>query len=103
MYIGVDAIKRHLNIDHDFDDEYLLELIPVAEDAVSEHIKQDLTSLEVEGVLPSRLLHAIRLKVGNLYNNRESITYGAPVHVPLTYHYLLQPFKKYKRNAVGTT
>ena len=52
------------------------------------------------GAGKSALLSAIKLLVGDLYNNRESVAFAAPHEVPRTLHYLLQPYRKYD---VGTS
>lgn len=47
MYITLNQIKKHLNIDENFDDDnvYLTELLEVAEDVVQEHIDCNLIDL----------------------------------------------------------
>ncbi len=99
MYIGIEKIKKHLNIDTDFNDdnEYLLALEDVAEKAVEKHINQKLSSLceENGGDLPSPLLHAILLFIGNLYLSRESISFSSVIEVPMSYNYLLDLYKNY--------
>ena len=99
MFVSLGEIKKHLNIDNDFNDdnEYLLALEEVAEKAVQKHINQKLSLLAEEngGELPSPLLHAIKLFVGNLYLSRESISYSSVVEVPMSYNYLLDLYKNY--------
>lgn len=99
MYVNLAQIKKHLNIDSDFneDDTYLLTLAEVAEKAVEKHINQRLSSLceESGGELPPPLLHAILLFIGNLYLSRESITYSSVTEVPMSYNYLLDLYKNY--------
>lgn len=39
--------------------------------------------------------------VGNLYANRESVSFNAiPYKIPFSYEYLLQPYKNFKRICV---
>lgn len=91
MYLTLQQVKKHLNIDHNEDDQYLADLITVAEDAVRNDL--NLTSLsEIEdnvGMLPASVIQAMLLLVGTLYANRESVTYGTPNVVPHAYQYLL--------------
>ena len=98
MYLTLSDIKRHLNIDSSFtdDDEYLTFLYDVAERTVQRHIDSNLEALaEEEGTLPKPLLHAMLLYIGNLYAQRESISYSSVIDVPFSYDYLLSLFKNY--------
>lgn len=100
MYINLETIKKHLNIDSFFteDDEYLMLLEDVAEKAVSKHIDCNLSELQDgNGGLPSPLLHAILLLVGNMYMQRESISFSNATEVPLSYSYLLDLYKDYSK------
>lgn len=98
MYLDLDIIKKHLNLDDDFvaDDEYLKQLAEVAENAVSIHIDRDFLELEdEEGNLPPALQHALLLLIANYYNNRESVTNVSANNIPFSYNYLLDLFKNY--------
>lgn len=97
MYITVDEAKKHLNIDDSFtdDDNYISGLILVAEDAVSKHLDIALDDLVVDGKLPSAIIHSILLMVGNLYANREPVSYSSVAKVPFTLEYLLGLYKRY--------
>lgn len=98
MYLDLEIIKKHLNLDDDFvaDDEYLKQLAEVAENAVSIHIDRDFSELEdVEGNLPPALQHALLLLIANYYNNRESVTNVSANNIPFSYNYLLDLFKNY--------
>lgn len=99
MYLTLEQIKKHLNIDSSFtdDDDYLLFLYEVAERTVQRHIDSNLSSLAVEegGELPTPLLHAMLLYIGNLYAQREAISYSSVIDVPFSYDYLLSLFKNY--------
>ncbi len=105
MYIDLETIKKHLNIDSQFtdDDEYLTMLENVAEVSVEKHIDKGLTELEDgEGNLPSPLKQAMLLFIGNMYLSRESVTFGNAVEIPLSYNYLLDLYKDYsKKEDVG--
>lgn len=97
MYITVKEAKKHLNIDDSFtdDDKYITDLINVAEDAVSKHLDIALNALMVGGTLPPAITHSILLMVGNLYANREPVSYTSIAKVPYTLEYLLGLYKNY--------
>ena len=91
MYVTLQQAKRHLNIDDSFkdDDNYILGLINVAEDAVAKNEDIALKDMIEGGELPSSIIHSILLLVGNLYNNREATSYSVVSEVPYTYKYLI--------------
>lgn len=91
MYTLLNDVKEHLLIDKDFhdDDNYLISLIEVCEDAVEKDLGYKYTTILEEGRLPKSVSQAILLLIGNFYNNREAVVYGSPVEVPLAYRYLL--------------
>ena len=98
MLVNLDILKKHLNIDADFkeDDEYITLLEGVAEDLVQKHIDKNLdTIIDEEGELPKPLLHAILLFVGNMYDNRESVSYATPREVPQSLTYILNMYRDY--------
>ena len=99
MYVSVQLLKKHLNIDDEFtdDDNYLSVLEEVAEKTVQRHICQLLSEIEdEEGHIPAPLCQAIMLYAGVLYNSRESVAFGGnPVDVPHTYEYLINLYKNY--------
>lgn len=98
MYIQLDLAKKHLNIEDDFieDDEYILSLIDVAESAVRVHINEDFASIAEKngGCLPSPILQAALLMVGNLYQNREAVGSKAQ-ELPFNYRYLIDLYRNY--------
>jgi len=99
MYITLEQAKQHLNIDQSYsiDDEYILQLINVAEDVVSKHIDDLLKDIEIaEGILPPAISHSILLLVGNFYANREPVAFASSNEIPLNYQYLLSLYKHYK-------
>lgn len=98
MYIQLDLAKKHLNIEDDFieDDEYILNLIDVAESAVRVHINEDFASIADKngGCLPSPILQAALLMIGNLYQNREAV--GTKTQeLPFNYRYLIDLYRNY--------
>lgn len=96
MYLNLEDVKKHLNIDNDFieDDNYITSLIEVAENVVERHIGYKLSDKAEEnnGSLPKGLEHAMLLMIGTFYNSRESVTFGAGTELPLGYNYLLDLF-----------
>lgn len=99
MYIYIDDVKHHLNIDKDFqdDDNYIMSLTEVAERVVEKDIDTRLSDLEDEdGDIPSPLKQAMLLLIGNFYANRESVAYTNMVEVPKSYQYLIDLYKNYR-------
>ena len=98
MYVTLSKAKKHLQIDQDFkdDDEYIISLIQVAEDAVESNLNIPLASLLKDGVLPQSVYHAILLMIGNLYANREPVAFGTVVKLPYSYEYLIGLYKHYE-------
>lgn len=98
MYISLDQAKAHLNILPDFteDDEYILGLIEAAEQAVRVHVNEDFDKLAENngGCLPSPLIQAMLLMIGNMYQNREPLgTRNAAL--PFNYAYLIDLYRNY--------
>lgn len=100
MWLGLERVKKHLNFPEDVteEDDYLKSLIEVAELAVEKHIGSSLSDIANEegGALPSPLLHGMLLLIGNLYANRESISFSSVHELPLSYDYLLGLYRNYK-------
>lgn len=98
MWITLEQAKQHLLVDADFkaDDLYILDLITVAQDSVEKHLDIALEELEEGGILPPSIIHAMLLMIGNLYANREPVTYGTVVKIPYTYEYLIGLYKRYE-------
>lgn len=100
MYIPLDLAKKHLNIDADYtdDDQYILGLIDVAEETVRVHTNEDLAVLMEKngGCIPTPLLQAALLQIGNLYQNRE-IMGTKNMALPYNYEYLIDLYKNYNR------
>lgn len=98
MYLTLEQVKKHLLIDEDFiaDDSYITDLITVAQDSVSQHLDIALEELEAGGTLPPAIIHAMLLMIGNLYTNREPVTFGTVVKIPYTYEYLIGLYKHYE-------
>lgn len=97
MYIDLDTAKKHLNIEPSFldDDEYILGLIDVSEQAVRVHTNEDFAKLAEEngGCLPAPISQAMLLLLGSLYQNREPI--GKGMELPLSYTYLIRLYQNW--------
>ena len=71
-------------------------LVTVAEDSVSQHLDIALSDLvKNDGRLPSSVIHSILLMIGNLYANREPVSFTTVAKVPYTLDYLLNLYKHY--------
>jgi len=101
MYLTLQQVKQHLIIDHNEDDQYLADLITVAENAVCRDLNlHSLKDIEdCTGMLPASVIQAMLLLIGTLYANRESVTYGNPTVVPHSYQYLLSLNRNYINKA----
>ena len=102
MFLTLERIKKHLNIDEYFkdDDDYLMFLEDVAEQTVQRHIDSNLSVLTDEngGELPSLLIQAMLLYIGNMYLSRKSIKFSNVQDVPFSYDYLLSLYKNYNNH-----
>ena len=102
MFLTLERIKKHLNIDEYFkdDDDYLMFLGDVAEQTVQRHIDSNLNVLADEngGELPSPLIQAMLLYIGNMYLQRESVKFSNVQDVPFSYDYLLSLYKNYNNH-----
>lgn len=96
MYITVEDLKKHLNVDHSEDDAYIEELAEVAEDAVAEYLNRPLADfMDGAGTLKASVRHAIRLLVGTWYANRESVAFASPSVMPDGVYALLMPLRRF--------
>ena len=99
MFITLDRIKKHLNIDDFYieDDDYLTTLYEVAEKVVEKHTDSNFSDIAEAngGELPSPLTHAMLLFIGDMYKNRESISFTSVSAIPFSYDYILSLYKNY--------
>lgn len=98
IYIDLDTIKKHLNLDQDFtdDDDYLYQLSEAALTAVENHIDTPLTYyVDDDGRLDSALVQAALLLIANFYENRESVAFAQAYRVPHGFEYLLNQYIRY--------
>ena len=99
MYVTIEEIKQHLYIDFEADDAMLADMIQASEEIIEKYLNTTFdTFLNENGTLPFPIKQAIKIMVGNLYANRESVSFNAyPSKIPYSYEYLLQPYKNFKR------
>ncbi len=95
--LNLNEIKKHLNIDNNFtdDDDYISGLINVVEIMVVRHLDYNSIS-DIEsryGAVPTPIIHAMKLLIGNLYMNRESVSVTSMNSIPNSYEYLLSMYK----------
>lgn len=93
MFITLKEAKKHLNLDEEYfaeDDEYILSLIGVAEDAVSKRIDRRLSECidPDTGELEASIRQAILLLIGTFYSQREATTPQSVKTVPLAFDFL---------------
>ena len=92
MYVELEDIKRHLNVDFNEDDNLITSMIEAAEASVENSIGAPLADITIDGELPVALKHVIRIMTANFYEYKEGMTYGKIQTVPLTYSHLLAPY-----------
>lgn len=95
MYLTVEDLKKHLNVDHSEDDDYIGELSEVAEDAVAEYLNRPISDFVTDGKLKASVRHAIRLLVGTWYASRESVAFASPSVLPDGVYALLMPLRRF--------
>ena len=98
MLITLEELKKHLNLDASYgdDDAYITSLEEMAEELVQRHI--DCTFDDIigeQGEVPKPLLQAIKLLVGNFYDNRESVAYSTAIEIPSSLTYILSMYRNY--------
>lgn len=101
MYITLQEVKQHLNIDEYFelDDALLLTYIQAAESAVEKYYGKPLSTTLEDGELPYSLKAAILLFIGHLYANREATSTISMTEIPLGYKYLIGLNNDYSENS----
>lgn len=121
MYIVTLAeAKKHLNIESYFteDDTYITSLIDVAFYSIRNRCNNwwwedtsgvtvgntDFADFTISGsTIPIAIKQAILLMVGNLYSNREPVSFGAPAPIPYTLDWLIAPYINYEGPITTTT
>ena len=92
MYVELEDIKRHLNVDFNEDDNLITSMIETAEASVEKNIGAPLADIAIEGELPADLKHALRIMAASFYEYREGLTYGKIQSVVFSLSHLLAPY-----------
>lgn len=98
MYITLEEIKNHLNINSDFhdDDVLLLDMVSAAENLVQKSINRNLSTLEnTEGDIPSPLKLCIKQLVATYYADRESVNPTVMTAVPHSFEFIIDRYMDY--------
>lgn len=99
MFILLDDAKKQLNIDKSFtdDDNYIIHLIQVAEDAISKRIDRKLDEMvdPKTGYLPKSVIQSILILIGQFYANREATINVSANEIPIGLNWLADLNKKY--------
>lgn len=101
MIVTLEEVKTHLRLDHTGDDADLLLYIAAAEDRVANFLNRSLVSWGEHGSpigspsiqVPEAVRHAIKMIVGNLYENREECVVGQTININPTTEALLFPYR----------
>lgn len=94
QYLTLPEAKKHLNVEHDEDNTFIMELIDVAEDFLQHLLGRSLYSVEVaSGVLPPALRHALRMIVARFYADREGYRAGRITEFPFTLSALIGRYR----------
>lgn len=95
-YITLERTKKHCNVDFTDDDDYITDLIDVAENVLAIELEQPLDELENEGEIPKGLQHGIVMLVKHFYDNREPVVMGTiTAKVPYTLEWIISAYKNY--------
>lgn len=74
-FLTLELCKKHVNVEHDEDDDYIESAATAAELAVENYLQCQLEDyLNPAGALPPDIMHGILLFFGSLYATREAFT-----------------------------
>ena len=102
MIVSLSEIKTHLRIDHSDSDSDLQLYILAAEADVGNFLNRSLSSWGPEGspvggspsaAVPEPVRHAVKMIVGDLYENREAANADITIHINPTCQRLLFPYR----------
>lgn len=94
-FLTLDEAKKHLVVEHSDDDAYIETLVDAAEQAIENYLERELDEILIGGYLPAPVKHCIKLYIGTLYNNRESVVYTSVNTLPVL-ALLLHGYKKFR-------
>lgn len=112
--------KKHLNLETYFteDDSYISVLIDVSflsirnrcnnltwtDNSAVTYGSIEFADYTISGTtIPLAIKWATLLMVGNLYANREPVSFGSPVAIPFTLEFLIAPYINYEGPTTTTT
>lgn len=98
--LSVADLKKHLNVDHNEDDSYIMDLQQVALDYIGTYLQrpiEDFILSETNGIcdVTPAVRHAVRLLVGQWYANREPVAFASNSELPFGMAALLVPLKNF--------
>lgn len=103
--ITLSEAKKHLNIEESFtdDDQYIQELISVAELVVQEYLNGGIVDAtltftvgeDTVSALPKSIKHACLLLISHLYQNRNMVSFSQGYEIPYSFKFLLSPYRNY--------
>lgn len=101
MIVSLSEIKSHLRVDHSDSDSDLVLYLEAAEAHVANFLNRSLLSWGEHGspvgspsvAVPEPVRHAIKMIVGDLYENREAATADVQIHIHPTTELLLFPYR----------
>lgn len=74
-FLTLEYCKKHLNVEHGEDDDYIESAAAAAEIAVENYLQCPLEEYcDASGALPADIRHGILLYLGSLYATREAFT-----------------------------
>lgn len=91
MIVTLEEAKKHLIIEHNEDDNYINDLIDVAECSIFNYCNWTYYT----NPIPQPIKQAALLIVGNLYTNREPVSFSTAYKIPYTVDFLIAPYIKY--------
>lgn len=96
--MNIQELKRQLQIEPDYTDEdiQLQHYLNVADQAVLNYLNITGSTSGVTGTnMPAPVLQGILLFAAHLYTTRQIISYGQGYKIPLTFEFLLNPYKEF--------
>ncbi|MDL2205782.1 head-tail connector protein [Eubacteriales bacterium OttesenSCG-928-N13] len=88
MSLSLDAVKTHLRIQHDEEDEYLKGLVRQAQAAA-----EDFCRVSLEENTPEPAVLAMLLMIGHYYENRDNPDKQAYIAMRMAFESLLYPHR----------
>ena len=93
--IDLCLFKKHVRVEFDADDDYLIHLLDTAEEAIVSKTNRDKADLVNEdGRLPKMLQQAALMLAAPWYNQPESAIGGQMTEVPESIAALTKPFRR---------